>query len=118
MAGRSSCRPMPPTSRIATEPGRCCGVAPSWPFVPIGLCRRRLPGPRVATASPIRVEIVRKPDDQVGFAVMPGRWVVERFFAWINRNRRLAKDVEATIASAEAFLYAASSILLLRRLAR
>ncbi len=28
---------------------------------------------------------------------------VERFFAWINRNRRLAKDFEATIDSARAF---------------
>jgi len=44
--------------------------------------------------------------------------VVERFFAWSNRNRRLAKDVEATIASALAFLYAASVMLLTRRLAR
>jgi transposase len=46
--------------------------------------------------------------------------VVERFFAWINRNRRLAKDFEATIASAETFLYAASVMLLTRtrRLAR
>ena len=41
-----------------------------------------------------------------------------RFFAWINRNCRLAKDVEATIASAETFLYAASAILLVRRFAR
>ena len=41
------------------------------------------------------------------------RWVVERFLAWINRNRRLAKDFERTIASAEAFLYAASAMLLL-----
>ena len=55
-------------------------------------------------ASPIRVEIVRKPEGQVGFTVHARRWVVERFFAWINRNRRLAKDLEATIASAEAFL--------------
>ena len=75
-------------------------------------------GPRVAASSAIRVEIVRKPDGQVGFAVHARRWVVERFFAWINRNRRLAKDVEATIAAAEAFLHAASAILLLRRLAR
>ena len=75
-------------------------------------------GPRVAAASTIRVEIVRKAEGQVGFAVHARRWVVERFFAWINRNRRLAKDFEATIASAEAFLYAASAILLLRRLAR
>jgi len=44
--------------------------------------------------------------------------VVERFFAWINRNRRLAKDFEATIASATAFLYAACVMLLTRRLAR
>jgi transposase len=48
----------------------------------------------------IAVEIVRKNPDQVGFAVNPRRWVVERFFAWIGRNRRLAKDYEATIGSA------------------
>jgi hypothetical protein len=47
----------------------------------------------------IAVEIVRKNADQVGFAVNPRRWVVERFFAWIGRNRRLAKDFEATIDS-------------------
>ena len=64
------------------------------------------------------VEIVRKNPDQIGFAVNPRRRVVERFFAWINRNRRLAKDFEATIVSAETFLYAASVMLLTRRLAR
>jgi putative transposase len=73
---------------------------------------------RVAKATCIAIEIVRKHPDQVGFAVHPRRWVVERFFAWIGRNRRLAKDVEATIASAEAFLYAAAVMLLIRRIAR
>jgi putative transposase len=73
---------------------------------------------RMTTATNILVEIVRKQPDQVGFAVLPRRWVVERFFAWINRNRRLAKDFEATINSAAAFLYAASAMLLIRRLAR
>ena len=34
--------------------------------------------------------------------------MVERTFAWLGRNRRLAKDIEATIASANAFLYAVS----------
>jgi transposase len=29
-----------------------------------------------------------------GFHVMPRRWVVERFFAWFGRNRRLSKDYE------------------------
>lgn len=36
----------------------------------------------------------------------------------IKGRKRLAKDVEATIKSAEAFLYAASAILPIRRLAR
>jgi transposase len=44
--------------------------------------------------------------------------LVERFFAWIGRNRRLAKDFEATIDSARAFFYAASVMLLVRRIAR
>ena len=91
---------------------------PSWPFVALGYADGGYAGPRVAQASPIRIEVVRKADDQVGFAVIARRWVVERFFAWINRNRRLAKDFEATIGSVEAFLYAASSVILLRRLAR
>jgi len=73
---------------------------------------------RVTTATSITVEIVRKQPDHVGFVVLPRRWVVERFFAWINRNRRLAKDFEATVNSAAAFLYAASVMLLVRRLAR
>ena len=66
----------------------------------------------------IAIEVVKKLADQVGFVVLPRRWVVERFFAWINRNRRLTKDFEATVASAEAFLYAASVMLLTRRLGR
>ena len=61
---------------------------------------------------------MRKLKDQVGFVVLPRRWVVERFFAWLGRNRRLAKDFEATINSAAAFLYAASVMLLSRRLGR
>ena len=60
---------------------------------------------------------LNKNPGQVGFAVNPRRWVIERFFAWIGRNRRLAKDFEATIGSARAFLYAASVMLLVRRIA-
>jgi hypothetical protein len=53
--------------------------------------------------------------DQAGFAVLPRRGVVERFFAWLNRNRSLAKVFVATVASATAFRYAASVMLLARR---
>jgi putative transposase len=73
-------------------------------------------GQKVAEATVIAVEIVHENPEQVGFAVQPRRWVVERFFAWINRNCRFAKDFEATIDSARAFLYAASVMLLVRRL--
>ena len=55
--------------------------------------------------------------DTVGFEVLPRRWVVERTLAWLNRNRRLAKDFEASIASAQAWVYVASVQLLIRRLA-
>jgi hypothetical protein len=34
--------------------------------------------------------------------------VVDRTFAWFNRNRRFAKDFEHTLRSATAFLYAAA----------
>jgi transposase len=38
--------------------------------------------------------------------------LVERIFAWLNRNRRLAKDFEATIGSAEAWLMIANQVAL------
>jgi len=56
--------------------------------------------------------------DTVGFEVLPRRWVVERTLAWLNRNRRLAKDFEASIESAKAWVYVASLQLLIRRLVR
>jgi transposase len=89
-----------------------------FPFIERIFADRAYAAERVANATRVVVEIVRKLPDQVGFAVLPRRWVVERFFAWINRNRRLAKDFEGTVASATAFLYAASVMLLVRRLAR
>ena len=89
-----------------------------FPFIEIVFADSGYAGQKVATATRIAVEIVRKRPDQVGFAIQPRRWVVERFFAWINRNRRLWKDTEATVKSAEALLYAASVMLLVRRLAR
>ncbi len=99
-----------------------CGVLTrprrSFPFVTKAFADQGYAGERPATATSVTVEIVKKPPDQVGFAVHPRRWVVERFFAWISRNRRLWKDPEATLASAKAFLYAASVMILIRRLAR
>jgi putative transposase len=53
-----------------------------------------------------------------GFQVLPRRWVVERTFAWICHNRRMAKDYERLCATGEAFVYAAMTRLMVRRLAR
>jgi transposase len=90
----------------------------TFPFIVKAFADAGYAGDKPATATLITVEIVRKPPGQGGFAVHPQRWVVERFFAWISRNRRLWKDPEATLASAKAFLYAAAVMILVRRLAQ
>ncbi|WP_375566669.1 IS5 family transposase [Oceaniradius stylonematis] len=90
----------------------------SFPFVEIAFADSAYGANRVKDATCIVIKVVKKIADQIGFHVLPRRWVVERTFAWISRNRRLAKDFEGTIASAETFLYAASVMLLTRRLAR
>jgi putative transposase len=64
------------------------------------------------------IDIIKRSDTAKGFEVVPRRWVVERTFAWLGRCRRLAKDVEATIASAVAWVFIAHIRLLTRRLAR
>jgi transposase len=64
------------------------------------------------------IEIVTRSQSVGTFKAEPRRWVIERTFAWFGRNRRLAKDFEASIASAEAWVLIASVRLLSRRLAR
>jgi putative transposase len=54
----------------------------------------------------------------IGFRVLPRRWVVERTFAWISHNRRMAKDYERLCATGEAFIYVAMTRLMVRRLVR
>jgi transposase len=65
-----------------------------------------------------KLEIVKRSDKAKGFVLLPRRWVVERTFAWLNRSRRLAKDFEHSIASAEAWIFFASIRMMTRRLAR
>jgi len=64
------------------------------------------------------LQIVTRSDAAKGFEIIPRRWVVERTFAWLGRCRRLAKDWEASIASAEAWIDVAQIRLILRRVAR
>src|SRR5882762_8000256 len=62
-------------------------------------------------------DIVKRAPGATRFQLLPRRWVVARTLAWLNRNRRLAKDFEASIASATTWIYIASVQLLIRRLA-
>lgn len=64
------------------------------------------------------IEVVTRSQSVGTFKAEPRRWVIERTFAWFGRNRRLAKDFEQTIASAEAWIMLASIRVLSRRLAR
>jgi putative transposase len=52
-----------------------------------------------------------------GFIALPRRWVVERTFAWLCHNRRMSKDYERLCSTSEAFVYAAMTRLMVRRLA-
>ncbi|GAA5338958.1 hypothetical protein YIM73052_24220 [Thermus antranikianii] len=42
-----------------------------------------------------------------GFKPLPKRWVVERTFAWLGRNRQLGKDYEFHPEVSEAWIYEA-----------
>jgi transposase len=63
---------------------------------------------------PVDVE----PPPMPAFAVLPRRWVVERTFAWIGRNRRMSKDYEYLTETGETWIYIAMSRLMFRRLAK
>ena len=64
------------------------------------------------------VQIVKRSDTAEGFEILPRRWVVERTFAWLGRCRRLSKDWEKSIASAEAWVVIAHIRRVTRHLAR
>ena len=65
----------------------------------------------------LALEIVKRPAAARGFEVLPRRWVIERSFAWLSRNRRLAKDFERLIEASTAMVAVAIIQLLIRRLA-
>ena len=63
------------------------------------------------------LEIVKRGEDAVGFAVLPKRWIVERTFAWLGKYRRLSKDYETLTESSESMIRVAMINLMLHRLA-
>jgi len=63
----------------------------------------------------IVVEIVKRDPVAKGFEVLRRRWVVERTFAWIVKNRRFARDYEQLTDVAETLIIIAASATLIRR---
>ena len=57
------------------------------------------------------------PERPAGFQVLKRRWIVERTFAWLGRNRRLSKDYERLCETTETWIYLAMTKLMLRRIA-
>ena len=64
------------------------------------------------------LQVVERNREAQGFKVLPKRWIVERTFSWLLRNRRLSKDYERMVQSSETFIEVAMIRLMLRRLAR
>lgn len=79
-------------------------------------------GPKAAAAAARTgawvIDIVKRPDDAIGFEVLPKRWIVERTIAWISRFRRLARDFERYARTVAAFIRLAMIRIMLRRLTR
>jgi transposase len=93
-----------------------------WPWLRHVFADGGYAGPKLRAASrkvaKFTLQIVKRTDKANGFGVLPRRWVVERTFAWLGRCRRLAKDWENSVASAEARMITAQIRILTRRLAR
>ncbi len=64
------------------------------------------------------LEIVGRDREAKGFQALPKRWIVERTFGWLRRDRRLAKDYERKAQTSETLIEVALIRLMLRRLAR
>jgi len=83
-------------------------------FADSGYAGEKLETALIGEAAPT-LEIIKRPKDAKGFVLLPRRWVVERSFAWLGRNRRLDKDHEQRIETARACLYIASVNILIRK---
>ena len=71
-------------------------------------------GVREILGKPVTVQIARRSELHT-FAVIPKRWVVERSFAWLEKNRRLWKNCERKINTSLQFIQLAFLALLLKR---
>lgn len=66
----------------------------------------------------VELEIVKRSDPIKGFKVLPKRWIVERTFGWLIRNRRLVRDYEVLPSHSVAMAQISMIKLMLARISR
>ena len=71
-------------------------------------------GVREILGEAVTVQIAKRSELHT-FAVIPKRWVVERSFAWLEKNRRLWKNCERDLNTSLQFIHLTFLALLLRR---
>lgn len=71
-------------------------------------------GVRDILGEAVTVQIAKR-SELHSFAVIPKRWVVERSFGWLEKNRRLWKNCERKLNTSLQFIHLAFLALLLRR---
>ena len=64
------------------------------------------------------LEVVNKLAGQIGFQVLPKRWIVERTFGWLSKYRALSKDYEYHYQNSESMVYLVMIHINLRRLSQ
>jgi transposase len=90
-----------------------------FPFIEKMFADGAYAGPKLAAAiadQPVDLEIVKRTDKERGFKVVRRRWVIERTFSWLRRNRRLMAHYEALANIAEGFAKLAMISIMLKRL--
>lgn len=70
----------------------------------------------MAAETSSRLEIVRRPREATGFAVLPKRWIVERTFGWLVKHRRLRADYEGLLSTSSAMIALAMVPIYCRRI--
>ena len=62
----------------------------------------------------ITLQIIRRNASTKGFEILPHRWIVERTFAWITKNRRVVRDYGQLMILAETLIVIAATATLIR----
>ena len=116
----ANARPPPPSSPSGPTVQRTsCSAEQKYPRLKKIFADGGYAGPKLASqlvGLPVKLEIVKRTDKEGGFKVLRRRWVIERTFSWLRRNRRLMAHYEALAMTAIGFAKLALIGVMLKRL--